>query len=254
MKNFILLFASVMLLMSCEENKDEQDKDKYSLCFLPRKVSHLFVLSGQQLGTYDLNIYKNLKMSRDQFGISVLTSNFDILDAYSLSLQFENSDKNANIQSIEEQIRQDYFQKYPMETSMTPNIRFVSKKGQVQEFVDIEYRTSVVRNLTISALATPLFGKQAGEPLNDFFNMAIVNPPLIVSSLTNTLVYGYSDSSYPTSIKEWLDLSPLAQANIYLVPNTEISEVPVQVQFVVQMETAEGVILSDTTRMITITE
>jgi hypothetical protein len=64
----------------------------------------------------------------------------------------------------------------------------------------------------------------------------------------------FTSKEYPTSIDEWLSLSPLGQAAMFLVPNKKIEGLPLDVQFVVQTETADGLLLSDTTRVITITE
>jgi hypothetical protein len=41
---------------------------------------------------------------------------------------------------------------------------------------------------------------------------------------------------------------------MFLTFNEKISDLPVSVRFVVQMETSEGLLLSDTTRLITITQ
>jgi hypothetical protein len=101
---------------------------------------------------------------------------------------------------------------------------------------------------------TPLFGKPAGASLNDFFTIVYYEPPVIVSAPTERLVYGYSSKEYPTSIDEWLSLSPFGQATMFFVPNKKMEGLPLDVQFVVQMETADGLVMADTTRVLTITE
>jgi hypothetical protein len=256
-KAISFLFLISIVLTSCKE--EHNDRKGYSFKFLPRKASFLDIAFGEQKISYFQGIkhtdFWSLEkdrdiVSRNKFFISVFTTNFDpaISDDPNFSidtlLYYNYEYLDEHIPSIEKQIELDY--------SRPKSAELRSADMTFDDIIYIDYRITEIKNLKITALDTPLFGKAAGESLNAFFDIAQYNPPVIVSAPTNTLVFGYSNSTYPTSIEEWLDLSPLAQANIYLIPNTEIPEIPVQVQFVVQMETAEGVILSDTTRMITI--
>jgi hypothetical protein len=224
------------------KNENGEEKKAYDVRFLPRKASFLFASFGDAGLSGSVN--------KDRFHVSVETSNFDINDAYAFSLRHERLDNS--IPSLEQQMELDCRAKFPSEKNL-PNSHSLFEKGVRQTFFDIEYRTTAVRNLTITA-DVPLFGKPAGESLNDFFDITGYEPPMIASSVTNALLYAYSSSTYPETLSEWLNLSPLAQAAMYLTPNREMEELPVTLRFEVKMETTEGTILSATTQAITITE
>jgi len=153
---------------------------------------------------------------------------------------------DQNDSYIESQVKSDYDKSSSTRTKAVDNYDY-------SDMIPIEYRTTEIRDLTITALQTSLFGKQAGESLNVFFDIVKYNPSIIVSAPAKALLYGRSSKQYPSSISEWLSLYPEAQANMYLVPNTKMDNLPVSVQFVVKMETADGLVLRDTTRMVRIT-
>jgi hypothetical protein len=238
-KNLLSLFFITIIMASCQDEYD--DRGNYSFLFKPQKASVAGILPGERHFSFyegiryvDYRHFDGDVLTKDAFFLWVSTSNLGSLD--------------NPVATIEQQIELDY--KKSQEESKKSGS---SSAKAYTNLVEIEYRTTEIKEMVITTLNTPLFGKQAGESLNDFFDIARFDPPVIISAQSKTLIYGYSSSNYPVSIEEWLDLSPLAQANILLVPNSEIQGLPLDVQFVVQMKTAEGIVLSDTTRTITIT-
>jgi len=204
-------------------------------------------------------------ISQSSIFFSIQTSNHDLRkeyskwdSAYSLPYSplpidyFSSKDSTYNftfldshIDYIEQQIKQDFDVHNQIGTAKGINYA---------DLIGLEYRITEIKNIAISTVNTPLFGKPAGEPLNEFFTIVNYDPSIIISAPTETLVYGHSSNRYPTSIDEWLRLSPFGQSNMYLEPNRKMEGLPLDVQFVVQMETAEGLVISDTTRVLTITE
>jgi len=259
MKNYVFLFIFIVLLISCHDKTVPTEESH--LDFRPRKVTNVFITMGKQsisyYQEYKLIDYLNLggnSVAEDEFLISILSSNYDPRTDYPdydpkgpLPIFYPDSWKNLDdpIPSVEQQIQLD-FDKYQS--------KYKSSGGDKSVLVAEEYRTTQIKALNISALNTSLFGKPAGESLNDFFDIVKFDPPVIVSAPTQRLVYGYTSKEYPVSIDEWLSIFPFGQATMLLLPNKIIDGLPLGVQLVVQMETAEGLILSDTTRMFTITE
>jgi len=274
MKNYVLFIVIVVVsFTSCK--KEESNKEGYSFVFLPRKVKMVFISPGTKIfyeGSKDLNNYATLfenSVPEDQFFISILTSNYDPRPDLakdnpnydpksSMPIGYPYSFDNLDdpIPSVEQQIKLDF------EKDVKQNSSGNGSANNSEHIIFLEYRTSQIKALTVSTLNTPLFGRQAGESLNDFFDIVLYDPAVIISAPTERLVCGFSilnhnnppGKEFPTSIDEWLNFRPFGQASMYLSPNKKMEGLPLNVQFVVQMETAEGLVLSDTTRTITITE
>jgi hypothetical protein len=203
-------------------------------------------LNGEVRQYTDYEGLENDVVSQNAFLLYIATSNCDPSVLEDPRLYYTILDDH--IPEIERQIDQDYRKAYTQRSAGSTSGKFYTN------LIDIEYRTTPIRNLVIRTLNTPLFGKPAGESLNDFFDVITYIPPAIVSYPSNGLLYGYTSKEYPKTIDEWLSLYPYAQVGMRFAPNKPISGLPVDVQFVVRMETYEGLILLDTTRMFTITE
>ena len=265
MKNYVFLLIFIMLLDSCRD-KSGPTQD-VNLDFRPRKVTNAFITPGKQRISYFqgnkqidyLNLDEN-SVIEDEFLISILSSNYDLRLYYTqinpdfvnrpMTIFFPPYRENLDdpIPEVEQQIRSDF------EKHLNQNVSSSSSAGDKSVLVEEEYRTTQIKALNISALNTPLFGKPAGESLNDCFDIVKFDPPVIVSAPTQRLVFGYTSKEYPASIDEWLNLYPFGQASMYLAPNKKMEGLPLDVQLVVEMETDEGLVLRDTTRMFTITK
>ncbi|OJU51259.1 MAG: hypothetical protein BGN96_08100 [Bacteroidales bacterium 45-6] len=256
MKNYIVFLLVPLILCSCGAKDDPHEKPVFK--FYPKKVTTVITNVAKRHEQH-INGYVNVSyestsvndvVKEDSAVLVIGTFNVkkEILRDPNITFDqyqyyyFEYLD--PSLPSVEKQIGDSY-------TGANSTIK--SASGDFAYLVRIFYRTTEVRNLTISALNTSLFGVRAGESLNDFFDIETYDPPVIFNAPSQTLLYGYSSKSRPVSIGEWLSLSPLASVEMDLVPNTKIDNLPVSVQFVVKMETADGLVLRDTTRMVTIT-
>ncbi|GHT55843.1 hypothetical protein FACS189451_12980 [Bacteroidia bacterium] len=158
---------------------------------------------------------------------------------------------DERIPSLEKQITQAYEQTLRSSSGLR-----VSSSLDYTDMIHIEYRITGVRNLQISSLDAPLFGKPKGESLNDFFDIVLYDPKILADKPTKNLILGESapNSEFPRSIKEWLSYEPLGQPNMYIKPNAPLGvPLPVTARFVVKLETDDGKVLMDTTKAITIT-
>jgi len=251
MKNYFFLLIITILTFSCKEKEDTNERFDYK--FYPRKVSFLKVDLGKQDktqypdGRYFTG-YFNLEkdtVSNNEWGILIETDNCNQDTLLYGALYYEILD--PPVPEVEKLIEQDY-----KRTSFAPMVGVEEINGKRSQWIGVEYRTSPIRNFKVYSLNTPLFGKPAGESLNDFFTIRWFYPG-IISTPGYNMVYGYG-SVESLSIKEWLGFHPLAPVIMDIAPIQLLSELPVDVQFVVEMETDEGLVLSDTTRVFTITE
>jgi hypothetical protein len=262
MKHFLLFCGCLVFLLSCKDRYD--DTEGYFLDFRPRKCSFLCITPGQTLNilyegitfTDYKDLDKNYIVKNYNLFIAIQTSNQDIREGRDyIHVYFVGNLDNVNysesIPTLEHQIEQDYKQRNSSQKT----------KGQLnndlyENLIPMEYRITGIRNLQISA-TVPLFGKTAGESLNDFFDIIRYDPQIIASSQTHNLLMGFSTPAdeLPRSIDEWLSLQPLAQTNMYFQPNTPLGiALPADVRLAIEMETEEGLVLRDTTAVFTITE
>jgi hypothetical protein len=253
MKKYLTLSIIVILIASCTDKGNKGDG--YGYRFLPRKVSYIITVVGTQTLKYssiDGKPYLQYgRMEEDfvrnnEWNLSIGTLNFNPDTLQNWGLFFTLID--TPIPEVQRQLVQEY------EYQKKINDQYAgSSKGQdAFNWVDIDYRISPVLNLTVYALKTPLFGKQAGESLNDFFDIVGHNPA-VFSTPSYRLVHSSANKD-PIPLYEWLSLRPLAQVGMNIVPNKPLSGLPLDVQFIVEMETGEGLVLRDTTRVFTITE
>jgi hypothetical protein len=260
MKKVFLLLIAALTICSCKDKTNFIED--FEFYFLPRKVSYASIEIGEQkdkiIQTSDGQVitkeYGDINgnaVSQNKMFLSVVGTNVDDKIFRNMSQDslryyiYEYVDEH--LPNVERLIDNNY-RKHSSSGSKS------STKGLYYTYlIEMEYRTTEIRNLVIRSLNTPLFGKAPGESLNDFFDIVKYDPPVIISAPTETLVYGYSSKTFPVAIDEWLSLSPLSSVAMFLVPNKKIEGLPLDVQFVIRMETADGLVLHDTTEMITIT-
>jgi len=255
MRKFFLLLIIAILASSCVKDKGGGG-ETHLYHFSPRKVSYMLVVVGKQVTkySYDGKPYTEYEaltedvVSKNEWILSIGTNNCnpDTLQDKSLYPTI----LDPSIPEVEGLLAQDYESYYfkPSSSSLR------NSESAYLNMINIDYRISTIRNLTIRTLHTSLFGKQAGESLNDFFNIVSYNPAIITTP-NYRLIYGYADQkSVSIPVDEWLSMLPLAEIGMSMAPNTSVTGLPLDVQFVVEMETDEGLVLRDTTRMFTITE
>jgi hypothetical protein len=183
--------------------------------------------------------------------LALLTSNFDISGQYERGFPGVNFfDRTTNINThnsgIELQINLSYKKSYPKSVTKA--------NSEANDIIRMEYRLNGIKNIKISSLNTTLFGQSPGQSLNDYFFIGKYIPQIIISSTNLNLLYGFKSKTLPTSIDEWLALSPMAQPAMYLELKSAPPELPQTVQFTVEMETDTGAKLSYTSFPVTLTK
>ncbi len=255
MKYKIGLLLLTIICASC--SKDDQNQESTSLAFFPRHCNNIYIIPGAIAKTNSGSYTKyrdseqNGEINGDSLILSILTSSYDISNLYargypgllyptSLDQHVDNHNQN-----IETQITLLYKKTW---SSTIPT------KSDANSVLFMEYRLDGIRSLKISTLNTKLFGIEPGGSLNEFFKIIYYNPQIIISSTTQNLLYPGSIADLPTSIDEWLAISPMAQPAMYLELKSAPPELPQTVQFTVEMETDTGTKLSYTSFPVTLTK
>ena len=243
---FILAIAS-----SC--NKDSPSSN-YTFSFYPRVCESTYAqLNYRSIRTThnDRIIYEYGIMGTDESTISIENFSLCILThKYNLDSLWNGStshyikaleDTNEPDYALEEQIKTNYIQ---------------AGRKKIVALVDypmvFEYRLTGVKDFNIKAIDAQLFDEIVGNSLNKYLKIERYHPDFIASSINRNLLYGFADTDKPESIEEWLSLHPLANESMYFAFNMESNKLPLSTRFVVEMETEDGVLLSDTTNMITL--
>lgn len=259
-----LLLLTTILIVSCKDNNGNEEN--YFLEFYPRKANHVWVTPCKEITTeykgdlyYDYKtITNNEQLTIQDFFISVVTADKrtdSLIKTVNPNFEFVTffSDNQFIIQgfsSLEKEIELSYKRRSSsMKTKSCNNQDAASYDASI----NIEYRIDGVRNLTISSLDVPLFGKPTGTSLNQYFEIFKYDPDFIASYDSKRLVYGYTDKDKPTTIEEWLSLSPMAQPTMFLRLNATPENLPVTLRFKVDIETTDNKIISDTTKVVTLT-
>jgi len=241
-QSLILSFALVLLGCNTEINTNIES---YSLNFLPRKCNYLLcatmlrkttVFQNENYYEYHFNGTDVTSASVDDFTIGIFTANTiegnqDLLD--------------TPIPSLENEIAMNYKKVYSAPKTLQNSSSFNFS------LISINYSITGIKKLIISSVDVPLFSKDAGTSLNEFFDIVKYDPDFIASSATNRIIYGYGEKK-PESIDQWLSLSPLGQPALYLHLNTIPLNLPQTVQFKVDMETNEGIKFSNIINKVTL--
>ena len=264
MRQTILLLFTLLLLASCTDNNGNEEN--YFLEFRPRKANHVWTTACKIITTeykgdiyYDYKtIYSDERLKIKDFFLSVVTAdkrtdsllktinpNFEFITFFS-----DNQFVTTGLSLMEKEIELSYKRR-----SSSMKIKFHNNQdaASYDASINIEYRIDGVRNLTISSLDAPLFGKPIGSSLNQYFEIFKYDPDFIASYDSKHLLYGYTDKDKPTAIDEWLSLIPMAQPTMFLRLNATPEYLPVTLRFKVDMQTTDGITISDTTKVITLT-
>lgn len=264
MRQTILLLLTLLLLASCTDNNGNEEN--YFLEFRPRKANHVWATPCKIITTeykgdlyYDYKtINSDDKLKINDFFLSVITAdkrtdsliktvnpNFEFITFFS-----DSEFISQGIENLEKEIELNY--KRYLNSMKAKSIGNQNAYDYTSK-IDIEYRIDGVVNFNISSLDAPLFGKPIGTSLNQYFEIFKYDPDFIASYESKRLLYGYTDKVKPTAIDEWLSLSPMAQPTMFLRLNTTPENLPVTLRFKVDMETTDGITISDTTKVITLT-
>lgn len=264
MNKKLLLLLTIILLLSCKDNNGNEEN--YFLVFRPRNANHVWVTPCKLITTeykgdlyYDyktINSDDNIKIN--EFFLSVLTAdkrtdsliktinpNYEFITFFS-----DNKFVTSGLSSLEKEIELSYKR---WSSSMKIKSNNDQDTGSYDASINIEYRIDGVSNLTISSLDAPLFDKPIGTSLNQYFEIFKYDPDFIASYESKHLVYSYTDKEKPAAIDEWLSLSPMAQPTMFLRLKATPQKLPVTLRFKIDIETTDGIIISDTTKVVTLT-
>ena len=242
MNNKQVFLLITVVLTACKDINGNDDN--YFLEFNPRKCKHIEVFSKQSVGTLYNNViyydYHDMEVN------SSVKNNDYILVLYTGTIELTDP-----IPSLENEIELSYKKR---SGNMKSKSVINNETGECEALIEISYRVDGVRNLSISSLDAPLFGKPTGTSLNQYFDIFKYDPDFIASYESKALLYGYTDKDKPTAIDEWLSLNPMAQPSMFLRLNATPENLPVTLRFIVDMETTDGIVISDTTKAFTLTK
>lgn len=256
-------FLSILTLICLFNSCVQSEKNGYSIHFDPRNCTYLWATNCYQTSTefkgvvyHDYFELVDSTVNVNDFFISVATANKEVatLFKYDGIVYFpSNSDSIGTSQpSLESEIKMS-FDNYMKKISKSNTKALIGNSDETSFNVfQIEYRTNGVKSFTISALDAGLFGKNPKESLNKNFEIIRYAPDFIASTETKSLLYGYSDTDKPTNIDEWLSLNPLAQPTMHLRFKSNPSNLPITTRFKINMVTDDGLLLSDTTKAVTL--
>ncbi|MFW5752042.1 MAG: hypothetical protein ACOCW8_01750 [bacterium] len=256
MKN---LFAIILLLSLFSCIKEDNGNDNYFLDFRARECDYLFIVPGEKshhTSPEGINYVEYHAYPKEGYDdalnlfLALHTHNLNvdsIMDSegghfpYFNLLIYEGT--TSPLPDLETQIELNYKKK---SASLKSNLKS-STAGD--NLVEMEYRTDGVEKFNISALEK-LFDQEPGTSLNEYFKIIRYDPDFIASADTHNLLYGFSDKDKPEAIDEWLNLSPLAPALMYIAFREVPKDLPDSIQFVVEMETDKGKVVRDTSQVI----
>lgn len=266
-KTFFLTLFSVAILVSCKKNNNP-NTEHFHFSFKPRTCEKIIIfpckltlvngatekgvvtLGSQSVKATDyiLALFSGDRMIDSIRKYCNFTTPDKTLDQPEHILYFDANLVAPNL-TLENQLESDYRRYSSNGYKTSSSARSVYANDNNIAFASIipwPYRTTGVKNFTITALST-LFGKAPGSSLNSYFNIHDFNPRQIINYQTKQLAWGYNDVVKVQSIDQWLSLKPTAQPLMYLNPNTVPPEVPGIVKLVVTLELENGLLTSDTT-------
>jgi len=256
MKNFTAIIL-LLSLFSCK--KENNGNDNYFLDFRPRECEFLFVVSGEK---FHLTSPEGIKyvdyQAYPRDGYDDALNLFLAIHTHNLNVDSIINAEGGKLPYFNPGIHEGITNPIPdLETQIELNYRkkSASSSGDLKSALDytamieMEYRIDGVRNFKISAL-DKLFDQEPGTSLNEYFKIIRYDPDFIASSDTHNLLYGFSDKDKPEDIDEWLNLSPLAPALMYVAFREVPDDLPESIRFVVEMETDKGKVLRDTSQVI----
>ncbi|MDX9845390.1 MAG: hypothetical protein RBT74_00280 [Tenuifilaceae bacterium] len=241
----ITLF-SIVVLTSCVKSTPSLRPIE----FRPKECKNIYVAQAKRIPVYGQNReivrydYRGtdeITIPIEDFGLAIFT--------YNQTLSVYNDVLDVHITQLEMEIEQSY-----RRSSKTASSTGVKNSFEYDAPpIIIEYRTTGISSISISSQQVSMFGEEVGQPLNQHVAIVQYDPDFIASSESKSLLYGYSETGKPTTLAEWIGLSPLAQPLVYLRLKTAPTTLPINTSFRVDVITAEGIELSYTTRQITIT-
>lgn len=243
--------------MAC--TKDEpKSSSSYSFIFYPRECSKIFVDNAQartlEVGTewehQEYDTISNNTVIASNYILPITTSNTDVVPQvsdynpiktprYELLWDLEDNFTDLPNDDIEQQLSTSYNKAHKVEGEWSPPP------------LNLDYRTTEIKSINIYS-TTALFGLSKGSLLNDFFKM--VHPAYIFSA-PNQMIYGFEyENTDDITIDKFISYNPIALPSMYLKFASIPQELPIETQFIVEIEIAGGEKLRDTTGVMQLTK
>lgn len=218
--------------------------------FRPKECKNIYVAQAKRIPVYG----QNREIVRYDYSgtddTSIPAANFGLaIFTYNQTLSVNNDLLDEHITQLEMEIEQSY----------RKSSKSTSSAGAKNSYeydappIIIEYRTTGIISISVSSQQVSMFGEEVGQPIDQHIVIVQYDPDFIASSESKSLLYGYSETNKPTTLAEWVSLSPLAQPIMYLCLSTAPTKLPITTSFKVDVITNEGLELSYTTKQITIT-
>ncbi|WP_036789215.1 hypothetical protein [Porphyromonas canoris] len=264
-----LLTFVLLTLIATSCFKEPTTAPDVHLIFYPRECKHILASSlqyktekikGNDTWTF-IDTIQDGQVEAKKFILSIMTGsdNLPLLpefikmmkatslqyhEGYNLmlnnaSVHFE-SDLASHIIPLERQLRDDYVNSSPRKR--------IDGRTLTTLLEDWNYRVTGIKSLSIKA-ETTLFGQPSGTELKQYFYIDRLNPKQIVSYKSKSLLWGYSDEEKITNIDQWLSMGPMASPEMRLCLKSTPPEVPMDVTFIIEMETVEGRKMKATTQI-----
>lgn len=234
---YFVLFLTIMISSCTEKTSSDRGFD-----FVPRKCSEAFLLQMKKQAVIDTKG----DTIRHEF-LAVLTEGVSIND-FVITIETFDSVLDAPLALLEEEIESSYMQMLKTE------LKSGDAAGEDNDAPPriIEYRTTGIKQITISSPDVSLFGEPIGNPLNEHLEILHDEPDFIASAESKSLLFGYTDQDKPTTLSGLLSLNPLAPARLYLQFKSPIAGLPVTTVFKVVIETVEGEFITAVSEPVTI--
>ncbi len=227
MKKLILFIAIIFILCSCEQ-KTKIDSGLF-LLFTNREANKIMANYGN---LYDFSGDKSsIKLS--DLSLFVLTFPIDYSQLFPVTPYFRTEYFNleANPDPIIENNINHYY-----ETQIKSKMSFITKAALIK----IEYRTEPLKEFKIVS-TVPVFGKNAGESLNEFFNIKAIGPEgIVISALNKNVIIEKSGGNIPKTIHELVAQNIMVPSLIlikYNAPN--VLNNPVTTSFIIEMKVGD---------------
>lgn len=225
----------MIVVCSCEQ-KINIDSGLF-LSFTNREVNKIMANYGD---LYDYSGDKsNIKLSN--LSLFVLTFPVDYSQSFSVTpyIRTEYFNLKANPDPIIESNIDHYF-----ETQIKSKMSMMTKVA----LLEIDYRTEPLREFKIVS-TVPVLGKNAGESLNEFFNIKNVGPEgIVISALNKNVIIEKSGVNIPKTIHELVAQNIMVPSLIlikYNAPNVLTS--PVTTSFIIEMKVGDKTLSFQTT-------
>ena len=227
MKKLILSITIIFVVCSCEQKTNINSG--LFLLFTNREVNKIMANYGD---LYDYTGDKsNIKLS--DLSLFVITFPIDYSQSFPVTpyVRQELFNLKANPDPVIESNIDHYF-----ETQIKSKMSMMTKVS----LLEIDYRTEPLKEFKIVS-TVPVFGKNAGESLNEFFNIKTVGPKgIVISALNKNVIIEKSGVNIPKTIHELVAQNIMTPSLIlikYNAPNMLTN--PVTTSFIIEMKVGD---------------